>query len=109
MRSVARYLRSEPFAVVGAAIYAVIIAAALLAERIAPHSPTLPFQAIVRDDDTLSINSGSAGFAASLAFGAGVERGVKRRVNPAGCFVGVFVLMMIAIGIMVAVSQAMQR
>ncbi len=40
VRSLLRFLRSEPFAVAGAAIYAVIIAAALLAERIAPHSPT---------------------------------------------------------------------
>lgn len=40
MRSLARFLRSEPFAVAGAAIYAVIIAAALLADRIAPHNPT---------------------------------------------------------------------
>src|SRR5450432_3140281 len=79
------------------------------ANGITPHSPTLPFQAIVRDDDTLSMNSGSAGFAASLAFGAGVERGVKRRVNPAGCFIGVFMFILMAIGIIVGVTQAMQH
>ena len=38
--SALRFLKSEPFAVAGAAIYAVIIAAALLADRIAPHDPS---------------------------------------------------------------------
>ena len=52
---------------------------------------------------------GSAGFAASLAFGAGVERGVKRQVNPAGCFIAVFMLMIVLIGVIVAVSQLTQR
>ena len=37
---VLRFLRGEPFAVAGVAIYAVIVAAAVLAERIAPHNPT---------------------------------------------------------------------
>lgn len=55
---------------------------------IAPHSQTLPFQAIVRDDDSLTMSGGgSAGFAASLAFGTGVERNLQRRVSPAGCLV----------------------
>ena len=55
---------------------------------IATQSQTLPFQAIVRDDDTLSMGGGgSAGFAASLAFGSGVERSVQRRVSPAGCLI----------------------
>src|SRR5450432_478412 len=75
------------------------------ANGVTPHSPALPFQAIVRDDDSLTMNSGSAGFAASLAFGAGVERGVKRRVNPAGCFIALFIFGLIAIGIIVAVAQ----
>ena len=39
MRIVLRFLRGEPFAAVGAAIYAVILAGALLADRIAPYDP----------------------------------------------------------------------
>jgi uncharacterized protein YbjQ (UPF0145 family) len=76
---------------------------------IAPHSPTLPFQAIVRDDDSLVMGTGSAGFAASLALGAGVERGLKRRVNPIGCFIAVFMFVLMAIGIIVGITQSMQH
>lgn len=39
MRGVLRFLKSEPFAIAGVAIYAIILAAALLAERIAPYNP----------------------------------------------------------------------
>ncbi|MBV9537939.1 MAG: ABC transporter permease [Acidisphaera sp.] len=35
----ARWLRAEPFAVVGLAFYAIIVAAALLADRVAPYDP----------------------------------------------------------------------
>ena len=44
-------------------------------------------------------------FAASLAFGAGVERGVKRRVNPAGCFIAVFAFVLMTIGVIIAVAM----
>jgi uncharacterized protein YbjQ (UPF0145 family) len=64
------------------------------AEGVAPRSQTLPFQAIVRDDDSLSMAGGSAGFAASLAFGAGVERSVQRRVSPLGCIIALAVFVM---------------
>ena len=67
-------------------------------EGVAPRSQTLPFQAIVRDDDSLSMSGGgAAGFATSLAFGAGVERGVQRRINPIGCFIAVFVFVIMGI------------
>jgi uncharacterized protein YbjQ (UPF0145 family) len=76
-------------------------------EGIAPHSQTLPIQAVVRDDDSLSISGGgSAGFAGSLAFGGGVERGVQRRVSPAGCFVALFVFGIMAIATLVALFAA---
>ena len=52
------------------------------------------------------MNSGSAGFAASLAFGAGVERGVKRRVNPAGCVIALIIFMLATVGVLVAIAQA---
>jgi uncharacterized protein YbjQ (UPF0145 family) len=74
---------------------------------IAPHSSALPIQAVVRDDDSLTMSGGgSAGFAASLAFGAGVERGIQRRVSPSGCFLAAFMLGLMLIGIVVAILTA---
>ena len=74
-------------------------------EGMMPHSPTLPFQAIVRDDDSLSMSGGgTAGFGGSLAFGAGVERSVQRRVSPAGCLILLFVVV-IAIVILVVIGM----
>jgi len=71
---------------------------------VTPHSPTLPVQAVVRDDDSFTMTGGgSAGFATSLAFGAGVERGIQRRVNPSGCIVVVVMLGVMLIGIIVAI------
>jgi hypothetical protein len=76
-------------------------------DGIAPYSQTLPFQAIVRDDDSLTMSGGgSAGFATSLAFGAGVERGIQRRANPAGCLVAFFIFGMILLAIAGAVIAA---
>lgn len=74
---------------------------------IAPHSAALPVQAVVRDDDSLTVSGGgSAGFAASLAFGAGMERGIQRRVSPSGCFAVVLMLGILLIGIVVAILGA---
>jgi uncharacterized protein YbjQ (UPF0145 family) len=74
---------------------------------IAPHSQTLPWQAIVRDDDSLTMSGGgSAGFASSLAFGAGVERGIQRRASPAGCTVALVAFVFIIISILVAIFAA---
>ena len=74
---------------------------------IAPHSPSLPLQAVVRDDDSLTMSGGgSAGFATSLAFGAGVERGIQRRASPAGCLVALIAFVFIVIGIIVAIIAA---
>lgn len=65
---------------------------------VAPRSAALPLQAVVRDDDSLTLSGGgSAGFAASLAFGSGVERGIQRRVSPAGCL-----LVLVMFGLMIA-------
>ncbi len=72
-----------------------------------PHSPSLPVQAVVRDDDSLTMRGGgSAGFATSLAFGAGVERSVQRRASPAGCLVALVLFGLIAVGVLVAVLAA---
>lgn len=72
-----------------------------------PHSPSLPVQAIVRDDDSLTIRGGgSAGFATSLAFGAGVERSVQRRASPLGCLVALVIFGLMVVGILVAVLVA---
>jgi len=74
---------------------------------ITPHTSVLPIQAIVRDDDSLTMRGGgSAGFAASLAFGAGVERGIQRRASPAGCVVALIALMFVIIAIIGAIIAA---
>lgn len=74
---------------------------------VTPHSPALPIQAVARDEDSLTLSGGgSAGFATSLAFGAGVERGIQRRVSPSGCFVALIMLALMVIGIVVAVLAA---
>ena len=79
-------------------------------EGVAPHSQTLPFQAIVRDDDSLSMSGGgSAGFATSLAFGAGVERNLQRKVSPAGCLIGVFVAVLMLMASLIAVFASQHR
>jgi uncharacterized protein YbjQ (UPF0145 family) len=74
---------------------------------IAPHSASLPIQAIVRDDDSLTMRGGgSAGFATSLAFGAGVERGIQRRASPAGCVVAIIAFIFVLIAIVGAIIAA---
>jgi len=79
-------------------------------QGVTPHSGSLPVQAIVRDDDSLTMRGGgSAGFASSLAFGAGVERSLQRRASPAGCLVGLIIFGLMALGILVAVLAAAAR
>jgi uncharacterized protein YbjQ (UPF0145 family) len=74
---------------------------------IAPRSATLPVQAVVRDDESLTLaGGGSAGFAASLAFGSGLERGIQQRVSPSGCLVAALVLGLSLIGVLIAVLAA---
>lgn len=69
---------------------------------VAPPGATLPIQAVVRDDDSLTVRGGgSAGFAASMAFGAGVEQGIARRVSPSGCFVALLVFTLMMLGLVV--------
>jgi uncharacterized protein YbjQ (UPF0145 family) len=77
---------------------------------VTPHSPSLPLQAVVRDDDSLSMRgAGAAGFAESLAFGAGVERRLQRQLSPSGCFVALIVFGLTAIAVLIAVLVAMAR
>lgn len=77
---------------------------------IAPHSPALPFQAVARDDDSLVMSGGgSAGFAASLAFGAGVERGIHRRASPSGCFLALALFGLVTIAIAIAALVALAK
>lgn len=71
---------------------------------ITPHSPSLPLQAIVRDDDSLSMaGGGSAGFAESLAFGRSVGGSVQRQVSPLGCLVALVLFGLMTIGIAIAI------
>jgi uncharacterized protein YbjQ (UPF0145 family) len=77
---------------------------------VTPHSSTLPVQAVVRDEDSLSMRGdGSAGFASSLAFGSGVDRGIRRQVSPGGCFMAALSLGLMLLGVLVAVLSAMSR
>lgn len=77
---------------------------------VTPHSQTLPIQAVVRDDESLRMQGGgSAGFATSLAFGTGIERGIQRRASPAGCLaalVPVFIMILVAL---IAIVSAIAR
>jgi len=62
-------------------------------DGVAPHSPTLPFQAIVRDEDSLTLRgAGSAGFSESLAFGTGMERRMQGQMAASGCAVAITVI-----------------
>jgi uncharacterized protein YbjQ (UPF0145 family) len=75
-----------------------------------PHSASLPVQAIVRDDDSLTMQGGgSAGFATSLAFGAGVERGIQRQASPAGCLVAIVVVGLMLVGILISVLSSLSH
>jgi uncharacterized protein YbjQ (UPF0145 family) len=57
-------------------------------DGIAPRSQTLPFQAIVRDDDSLTLRgNGSAGLAESISFGSGLENRMQRQMSVTGCVV----------------------
>jgi hypothetical protein len=46
--------------------------------------------------------TGSAGFAASLAFGAGVERSVQRRISPAGCLIAIVMFFALTLATLLA-------
>ncbi len=79
-------------------------------QGITPHSVSLPVQAVVRDDESLSMRGGgSAGFATSLAFGAGVERGLQRRASPGGCLAAIVIAVLMLVGILVAVLSSLAR
>ena len=77
---------------------------------ITPHSQSLPIQAVVRDDDSLTMSGGgSAGFATSLAFGSGVERNIQQRLSPSGCFIALVAVGILLIGVVVALVVAASR
>ncbi len=62
-------------------------------DNIAPHTAELIPQAIIRDEDSLTVNGGGlAGMGASVQFGSGMEQRLQARANPAGCIVGVIVI-----------------
>jgi uncharacterized protein YbjQ (UPF0145 family) len=65
-------------------------------DGIAPHRQTLPFQAIVRDEDSLTLRGGgSAGFSESLALGGSVERRVQSQMAASGCFAIILAMAMV--------------
>lgn len=71
---------------------------------ITPRSATLPLQAIVRDDESLSMpGGGAAGFAESMAFGRSVGSSVQRQVSPLGCVVAFLMFGLLLIGALVLV------
>ena len=79
-------------------------------DGIAPSSPSLPFQAIVRDEDSLTLRgNGSAGFSESLAFGGGVEKRVQGQIAASGCAIVAIILLMVLMAIGAAVAVATQH
>jgi uncharacterized protein YbjQ (UPF0145 family) len=73
---------------------------------ITPHSPSLPIQAVARDDASLSLANGSAGFMESLALGAGLERGIQSRVSPLGCLFGAITFLITIAGIVFSILMS---
>ncbi len=64
-------------------------------DGMAPRHSSLPLQAIIRDDDSLSLRGGgSAGFGESMAFGSALERRAQRQLSPLGCLVIAIVLLL---------------
>lgn len=62
-------------------------------DNITPHSPELIPQAIIRDEDALTVNGGGlAGLGASVSFGSGMEQRLQSRANPAGCIIAIVML-----------------
>ena len=78
-------------------------------DGIATRSQTLPFQAIVRDDDSLTLRGGgSAGFAESLSFGTGIENRMQRQMSAAGCAIPLLMSGIMTI-VMVIVFLVLQK
>lgn len=76
----------------------------------APHSASLPIQAVIRDDESMTVSGGGrAGIAASLALGAGLERGIQRRASPAGCLVAFFVFSLMLVALLVSLLTTLWR
>ncbi len=62
-------------------------------EGIAPQSPELIPQAIIRDEDALTVSGGGlAGLGESVRFGSGMEQRMQARANPLGCLIAMFVI-----------------
>lgn len=61
-------------------------------DNIAPHTAELIPQAIIRDEDALTVSGGGlAGLGASVQFGSGMEQRLQARANPAGCIIAVVI------------------
>lgn len=62
-------------------------------DNIAPQSPELIPQAIIRDEDALTVSGGGlAGLGESVRFGSGMEQRMQARANPAGCIIALFII-----------------
>jgi uncharacterized protein YbjQ (UPF0145 family) len=77
-------------------------------EGVAPQSPELVLQAIIRDDDSLTLGGGGlAGLSESVRLGASMENQVQQRANPLGCLMAMLITgVMLFIGIVVAIIAA---
>lgn len=77
-------------------------------DNITPHSPELITQAIIRDEDALTVNGGGlAGLGASVQFGSGMEQRLQNQANPAGCIIALIVLG--AMGLLMAMIMILTR
>lgn len=80
-------------------------------EGIEPRSQELIPQAIIRDEDTLTVNgAGLAGIGESVRFGSGLEQRVQARVNPLGCVIAsIMIMFMVLIPIIIALATAVSK
>lgn len=80
-------------------------------DNVAPQSPELITQAIIRDEEALTINgSGLAGLGESVRFGSGIEQRMQNRANPAGCLIAVVIIVITTfIPIVIAIIAALSK
>lgn len=72
-------------------------------DNIKPESPELIPQAIIRDEEALTVSgSGLAGLGESVKFGSGMEQRLQARANPAGCIIALFIIMLTFIPVMIS-------
>jgi uncharacterized protein YbjQ (UPF0145 family) len=80
-------------------------------DGVTPQSPELIPQAIIKDEDALTISGGGlAGIGESVRFGSGMEQRMQAQANPAGCLIAMVIFgVMFAISILIAIISAVAK